>query len=82
MSDRRGEMTSRAIAITTALCSDPDNVHAATPTLHSYIEEGVPDAELLVGFSNLVLILLTRVEKLAARPALEELQYIARRYGA
>lgn len=73
-------MTSRAIGVLTALQDAPD-AESALPLLHMYLQDGVSDMELYIGMTNLAVILLVRLEKMAGRQPLDELAYLAERYG-
>jgi hypothetical protein len=80
MTNLNPERLGPAVAIMTAWANSPRDVELAGDVLLSYIEEDIPEADLMLGFLNLAAILLVRLEKATAIPAPELMQDIARRY--
>ena len=73
---------SLAIGLLTASTADPASGALIGETLMSYIDDGVREDELVFGLFNIAGILLIRLEKMAGRNPLDELQYLAAMYGA
>jgi hypothetical protein len=69
-----------AIAILTAWANSPHDIQLAGDVLLSYIEEDIPEDQLVSGLIALAGILLVRLEKATAIPAPELMQDLARRY--
>ena len=75
------ETMQRAIAILTAWTSgDPDSGDFRGDVLLSYVEEGVRDEDLVLGFMNVSGVLLMKLEKHAGLMPDVVLQDIAQRY--
>jgi hypothetical protein len=69
-----------AIAILTAWANSPDDVQLAGDVLLSYVEEDIPEDQLVSGLIALAGILLVQLEKATATPAPELMHDLARRY--
>jgi hypothetical protein len=69
-----------AIAILTAWANSPNDVQLAGDVLLSYIEEDIPEDQLVSGLIGLAGILLVQLEKATAIPAPELMHDLARRY--
>jgi hypothetical protein len=80
MSKPNPQQLSPAIAILTAWAHSPDNAQLAGDVLLSYIEEGIPEDQLVSGLIGLAGILLVQLEKATGRPAPELMADLARRY--
>jgi len=68
------------IAILTAWANSPNDVQLAGDVLLSYVEEDIPEDQLVSGLIGLAGILLVKLEKATAIPAPELMQDLARRY--
>jgi hypothetical protein len=75
------QLTSRAIAMATAAYAQPDSPKLVVDLVRGYLAEGVREMEIIGGLANLTIFLLTRLETLAGRNPLEELQYLAEQCG-
>jgi hypothetical protein len=69
-----------AIAVLTAWANSPSDIEFPSGVLLGYIEEDIPEADLVLSFLNLAAILLVQLEKATAIPAPELMQDLARRY--
>jgi hypothetical protein len=69
-----------AIAILTAWANSPNDVQLAGDVLLSYVEEDIPEDQLVTGLIGLAGILLVQLEKATAIPAPELMHDLARRY--
>ena len=69
-----------AIAIMTAWANSPDDVQVAGDVLLSYVEEDIPEEQLVSGLIALAGILLVQLEKATAIPASDLMADLARRY--
>jgi hypothetical protein len=69
-----------AIAVLIAWANSPSDIEFSSGVLLGYIEEDIPEADLVLSFLNLAAILLVQLEKATAIPAPKLMQDLARRY--
>jgi hypothetical protein len=74
------EQLGPAIAILTAWANSGDDLGQVGAVTASYIADGLPEPDLVVGLINLAGLLLIRLEKATGTPAPELLTDLARRY--
>jgi hypothetical protein len=80
MSKPNPEQLGPAIAILTAWANSGDDLGQVGAVTASYIADGLPEPDLVVGLINLAGILLVKLEKATATPAPELMADLARRY--
>ena len=74
------EQLGPAIAILTAWANSGDDLDQVAAITASYIADGLPEPDLIVGFIHLAGLLLIQLEKATRTPAPELLTDLARRY--
>jgi hypothetical protein len=79
--DLQRQLTSRAIAMAAAAYAQPGSPKLVVDIVRGYLAEGVSELAIVGGLANLVILLLARLEMLAGRNPLEELQFLAEQHG-